>query len=82
MVLWVRVYGICSPKQTKIQKLNESRYCPNCGYEMKKKDYYCAQKWVKNKKLECVYLTLIKKLLSKLLKNYKKACKNQSDFIK
>jgi hypothetical protein len=44
MVHRVRVYGICSPKQTKIPKLNESRYCPNCDYEMKKKDYYCALK--------------------------------------
>ncbi len=61
MVHRVRVYGNCSPKQTKIPKLNESRYCPNCGYEMKKLDYYSAQKWMKNKKFECVYLTLIKK---------------------
>ena len=29
--------SICSPKQTKIQKLNEIRYCQNCGSEMKKK---------------------------------------------
>ena len=29
--------SICSPKQTKIQKLNETLYCQNCGSEMKKK---------------------------------------------
>ena len=53
--------SISSPKQTKIQKLNETRYYPNCG-SVKKKGYYYRQKCVKNKKCECGYLTLIKKL--------------------
>jgi hypothetical protein len=29
--------SICSPKQTKNQKLNENLYCPNCGSVIKKK---------------------------------------------
>ena len=56
--------AICSSKQTKIQKLNETLYSPICGSVMKKKEgYFCPQKCVKNKKFECGYLTLIKKLL-------------------
>ena len=32
--------SILSPKQTKIQKLNVTRYCPNCGSVMKKRNGY------------------------------------------
>ena len=44
--------SICSPKQTKIQKLNETRFCQNCGSEMiKKNGYYCPQKCGKKNNL-------------------------------
>ena len=41
--------SICSPKQTKIQKLNETLYCQNCGSEMKKKMVIIAPKNVGKK---------------------------------
>ena len=50
---------------------SELRFCNE-----KKEGYFCPQKCVKNKKFECGYLTLIKKLL------YLLACKNQFEFVK
>ena len=55
--------SICYPKQTKIQKLNETRYCQNCGSEMKKWQLLTPKMFEKKiKKIESLYLALIKKL--------------------